>query len=812
MAKNIRKTICILLSLVLLLPGAMSLQAGAAGIVDTGSCGAEGSDLTWTLYDDGLLTITGTGEIATYSSYAYGHQSPFYYRADQIKRVVIEDGCTSIGGYAFYWCNNLESVEMPDSVTLIMYDAFCSCIALTSVRMSARLERIQEDAFYNCRSLTSIELPETLTYCNQPFGQCTSLTSVHIPAAVEYLGTESPFGGCSSLTELTVDPANTRFYMQDGCLIDKNGHRLFSGVGACVIPDDGSVTSIADSALAGNVTVASVIIPEGVTTIGYDAFSGCSNLSFVSLPESLTYLAGRAFQNCVSLTRMRFPAGMGYVYGDTLNGCTSLKCVTFEGGNDAGPNFRGCTSLESLAFGENLYAVQNNCFNGCTSLQKVYIPVSSRAIYGNAFENCVSLTDIWYGGSEADWANMRIYNGTYDHNEAVLTATVHYNHVHTPGAPVAEDVIAPTCTESGSCWKVIYCEECGMALSQTFTELAPAHAWSEPVWTWTEDYSASAFFTCAVCDAETTVAAEVTYDAGMYTAAAVLDGVTYTDTKAKTVTLTFDMGGKAENTVLTLPVGERLILYIVRAFSDSDDGAYRTSGFLSKPQEQFEDFDAIRADRTATFLLTMPETDLTLYALWNEYVPAEISVAAPKCGLPAADVGNLFTWSAPEKYEVYAFEADTDDTVLLGGKSYEIYASVAPKDGFMLVPEAPAVTGAALIECEPGGMFAAISVMIAPSHYTDETSRIEEKVLTPATATKDGKKEICVYCAGGCGEIVETRTEVIPATGEPEGPSGTDNVCPWCGEIHDSRTFVGWWIEFFHDLFFILRQLFIGWK
>ena len=102
-------------------------------------------------------------------------------------------------------------------------------------------------------------------------------------------------------------------------------------------------------------------------------------------------------------------------------------------------------------------------------------------------------------------------------------------------------------------------------------------------------------------------------------------------------------------------------------------------------------------------------------------------------------------------------------------------------------------------------------VDITPVHYADETSAVEERILTPATATETGEKQICVYCAGGCGEIVDTYTEAIPATGapdEPDGPADTDNVCPWCGKAHDKHTFAGFWTEFIHDFLYIIRQLF----
>ena len=56
------------------------------------------------------------------------------------------------------------------------------------------------------------------------------------------------------------------------------------------------------------------------------------------------------------------------------------------------------------------------------------------------------------------------------------------------------------------------------------------------------------------------------------------------------------------------------------------------------------------------------------------------------------------------------------------------------------------------------------------------------------------------------GEIVETTTEPIPATGEPDEPSGSDNACPWCGETHP-HTLAGWWTELIHHILYILRTI-----
>ena len=187
----------------------------------------------------------------------------------------------------------------------------------------------------------------------------------------------------------------------------------------------------------------------------------------------------------------------------------------------------------------------------------------------------------------------------------------------------------------------------------------------------------------------------------------------------------------------------------------------------------------------------------------------DVAGAAPECGGAVSDRAPLLGGNETGAYEVHGYEVETDDTVFLGGKAYDLFAGVPAADGYQLIPAAPAVAGAELTEYSGAGVLMAIYLKVTAEHYTDETSEITETVLTPATATADGVKQICVYCAGGCGEIAETRTEVIPATGE--AGSG-DGACPYCGENHDKTTVSGWWISFLHDFLFIITRLLTWWK
>ena len=78
-------------------------------------------NLTWTLTADGTLTISGEGAMKDYNS--DDNPSPVYNNSD-VKKIVIEDGVTSIGNYAFHSCSSLTSITIPDSVTSIGNFAF----------------------------------------------------------------------------------------------------------------------------------------------------------------------------------------------------------------------------------------------------------------------------------------------------------------------------------------------------------------------------------------------------------------------------------------------------------------------------------------------------------------------------------------------------------------------------------------------------------------------------------------------------------------------------------------------------------------
>ena len=106
------------------------------------SSGTCGPNLKWHLTDDGVLTISGKGEMKNYT------ESPW--SGSNLKRIIIGDSVTTIGNYAFSACRSLTSVTISNSITTIGYSAFSGCSSLTSVTIPNSVTTISGELFSYC--------------------------------------------------------------------------------------------------------------------------------------------------------------------------------------------------------------------------------------------------------------------------------------------------------------------------------------------------------------------------------------------------------------------------------------------------------------------------------------------------------------------------------------------------------------------------------------------------------------------------------------------------------------------------------------
>ena len=180
---------------------ALDLFAENENVIASGTCGAQGENLTWVLTEAGTLTISGSGKMQDYSDSSV---APWYTKRTKILSVVVEDGVTSVGSCAFYACLKLASVTLPEGINSIGCASFQDCAKLAEVNIPNSVTRIGNQTFQGCSKLTSVTIPEGVTSIDYGvFYDCSSLTSVSIPEGVTSIGIYA-FYGCSGLTSVTI--------------------------------------------------------------------------------------------------------------------------------------------------------------------------------------------------------------------------------------------------------------------------------------------------------------------------------------------------------------------------------------------------------------------------------------------------------------------------------------------------------------------------------------------------------------------------------------------------------------------------------
>ena len=401
------KKAILVLSLFFLLLIGLSTAASAA-VVESGTCG---DNLTWTLDDAGTLTIDGTGMMNGYSTkedpdtFEDCTRAPWggsTRRVNRVITVVIGNGVTGIGKYAFAHCKNMTSVTIgdhvesigtgafqscygltqitiPDSVTSIGSGAFVSCIGITELTIPDSVTSIGSSAFAACGELTRITIPHSVVSVPYyAFGVCGKLENVVIENGVREIGEEA-FSHCRALTSVSIPNSVAG--------IGKKAFYNCSGLPGVAIP--GSVSGIGESAFAGCTSLTSLAIGNGVGTIGTGAFSGCSSLNTVSIPNSVTSLGTSAFYNCAGLTSAVIGSGVSRIEDRTFYRCTNLSAVTIPYGvSEIGVEaFCYCPWLDSLSLPNSLTKIETSAFMS-TGLTSLTAPGSVESIGDAAFYGC----------------------------------------------------------------------------------------------------------------------------------------------------------------------------------------------------------------------------------------------------------------------------------------------------------------------------------------------------------------------------------------------------------------------------------------
>jgi len=439
------------------------------------------SDIQWT-FDDatGTLTFTGTGKIP----YFYMNLRPEWeiYK-DEITKVVIGEGITSVGGHAFYNYSNITSLEIPQNAAII-FGAFAGCSGLADengyVTVNGQLCGYYGDA-------EKVVIPAGITelgaYC---FNYNSTAKSVVIPAGVRSIGGYA-FGFSETLEEITI-PASVKNISEDAFMIcDSLRDVWFGGTqeqwnkitvgdgndglanatvhftdyevyGRCgenatwaFDTETGVLTISGSGAMAGcnadfempwnhlKDDIVSAVIAEGITTIDQYAFYDYTKLRAVSIPDSVFHIGACAFHGCRALKEITVPEGMKTILDSAFFG-TGIEKVNYKGSKSqwgAVQIYSDNTALTDAAFTYGKYditVVQPE--NGTLMVDKTVVTAGETVRFGSTAADGYELEAVYVDGVAVDGFS---FTATGDHT--VTAVFKEQGPVIVAGGQCAEDII-----------------------------------------------------------------------------------------------------------------------------------------------------------------------------------------------------------------------------------------------------------------------------------------------------------------------------------------------------------------------------------
>ena len=392
----------------------------------------ESDGLTWTLDAKGTLTISGTGAMKDYN--AAENLSPAYMNSD-VKKVVIEDGVTSIGELAFFKCSSLTNITIPDSVTCIEYAAFHGCSSLSSITIPNSVTSIGVYAFVICSSLTSITIPDGVTSIGYgAFSECSSLKTISLSCKSSLK--KSDFGEQANLVSYTNQHLLTKTAAKAATCAESGNKEYWTckHCGKYFLSDDtnpatATAVELSETVIPAlnhkNATTRGAVEPTE-TAPGYSGDRYCpdcdtvfekgytywneDNLTWKLYEDGTLNISGKgamknynyydnpspASQKKDSVKKVVIEDGVTSIGNSAFDSCSNLTSITIPDSVSSIGNFvfYGCSSLTSITLSNNITNIGNSAFAGCSSLTSITIPDRVTSIEKYAFYNCSGLTSI----------------------------------------------------------------------------------------------------------------------------------------------------------------------------------------------------------------------------------------------------------------------------------------------------------------------------------------------------------------------------------------------------------------------------------
>ena len=405
----------------------------------------------------GTLRLKGTGTMdelfAVRSSFGFLNTVSMPWRdTENLRRVIVGEGITTVSDFAFEGCAKLEEVTLPEGLTHIGSMAFNGCASLRRIVLPASLETVDSFAFYDCSSLSEVvyngtaaqqaalsidvyneALTAALPKAAAPVANVPVFNPQRPPVPeippIEIPTTETPAVELPDIQIPDISPT------QSGSCGGGVTWTFYGPVGLLVIGGSGEMPGyryddvrpwdeFADA-------VTGLMVQSGVTAIGRNAFKNLPQLSFVTLSEGLESIDYSAFCNDTSLETIELPATVTEIDADIFEGCSALQSITVASGSlsfrsvdgvlftadgetlvlypkaregaytvPAGTKtigmsaFADCDGLKAVTLPEGLTRIEASGFNFCSNLEHVLFPSTLEAIEGFAFSGCNRLNEL----------------------------------------------------------------------------------------------------------------------------------------------------------------------------------------------------------------------------------------------------------------------------------------------------------------------------------------------------------------------------------------------------------------------------------